>query len=258
MNRKTLTLAAALTVGALGLSIAGAGQALADVKAEVAHRGLTTSAVEGTPQAMTDAIKAGYAGIEFDVRLTKDSRAVVLHDTTMDRTTDCVGPVAKVTLTAAQKCGLTSLEDMIKSVEKSGLKYKWSGLVFVHVKVTLSSGTASGLVNRMKPLTNETGRAIFMLEDPKNQPRLKAAGWKGRQGLMIHTAADWKLVLDPNGPFKVGVTYDATGTTPGYDAVITSERAAAMAKLKRTLWAIVDAPQSAEELAALPITGLFV
>lgn len=220
---------------------------------EVAHRGLFgDGTVESTPAAMTAAIKAKYFGVEFDVRLTSDKRAVVIHDTTFARVApQCAkyGEVKSQTLKTAQKCGMTSLEDMIIHIQAQGKKYKWTGSVYVHVKVTLSSGTAGGLVNRLVPLDNEKGRAVFMLEDEKNQPRLKTAGWKGRQGLMVHTEADWALVSAPTGPFTVAVAYGS---------VITPEHAATMKTLKRELWGMPGYPQSAEELTALPITGLFV
>ena len=247
------TLVAALTLGLMGLSTGMAHAA--EPYREVAHRGLTSHAVENTLQAMTDAIRAKYFGVEFDVRLTKDKRAVVLHDSTMNRTTACSGAIKDVTLAVAEDCGLFSLETMTKHIDSKSKKYKWGGSVYVHVKVTLSDGTAAGLVNRAKSITGYKTRVVFMLEDEKNAPRL-AKTWTGRQGLMIHTANDWKLATDPKGPFKVGVTYD--NGTPGYDAVITTARAAAMAKLKRELWAIEGAPQSAKELAGLKITGLFV
>lgn len=223
---------------------------------EIAHRGLANKAVEGTPQAMTDAIRAGYAGVEFDVRLTKDNRGVVLHDDTMDRTTNCSGKVSSVTMDEAEECGLVSMETMMNHLQAKSVKYKWSGRVFVHVKTSQTSGTAAGLVKRVSVLKDSTKRVTFMLEDERIAPQLTKAGWKGRQGLMVHTATDWSLVLDPKGPFTVAVTYDAG--TPGYDALITTARANGLASLKRELWALPDEPQSRKELAGFKITGLFV
>lgn len=52
----------------------------------IAHRGASSSAPENTLAAFQMAMDAGADGIEFDVRLSKDGRAVVIHDSTLDRT----------------------------------------------------------------------------------------------------------------------------------------------------------------------------
>lgn len=64
----------------------------------VAHRGYSAVAPENTLAAFRAAIDAGADAIEFDVRLTRDGHAVVLHDATVDRTTNGHGEVSKLTL----------------------------------------------------------------------------------------------------------------------------------------------------------------
>ncbi|MFL5789999.1 MAG: glycerophosphodiester phosphodiesterase, partial [Actinomycetota bacterium] len=59
----------------------------------VAHRGAPTERPENTLAAFEAAIAAGAGAVEFDVRLTADGRPVVLHDATLDRTTDGAGLV---------------------------------------------------------------------------------------------------------------------------------------------------------------------
>ncbi len=49
-------------------------------------------------EAFQQAVALGIDGMEFDVRLTSDGRAVVMHDPTVDRTTDGTGTVASMTL----------------------------------------------------------------------------------------------------------------------------------------------------------------
>jgi len=46
----------------------------------------------------TMAGRRGADAIELDVRLTADGAPVVIHDATLDRTTDRTGPVAALTL----------------------------------------------------------------------------------------------------------------------------------------------------------------
>lgn len=59
-----------------------------------AHRGDSAHAPENTMAAFTQAIQAGAHGVEFDVQLSRDGQPVVIHDETLDRTTDGVGRVA--------------------------------------------------------------------------------------------------------------------------------------------------------------------
>lgn len=56
-----------------------------------AHRGSSASAPENTMPAFRRAIEAGADGIEFDVQLSSDGHAVVIHDETLTRTTNGVG-----------------------------------------------------------------------------------------------------------------------------------------------------------------------
>src|SRR5262245_4408992 len=42
--------------------------------------------------------------IELDVKLTKDGVPVVIHDDTLDRTTNCTGPVKGKTLAQLKRC----------------------------------------------------------------------------------------------------------------------------------------------------------
>ena len=62
-----------------------------------AHRGAMDTHPENTLPAFREAIKCGAHMIEFDVYLTKDKRLVVIHDSTVDRTTDGKGKVAELT-----------------------------------------------------------------------------------------------------------------------------------------------------------------
>ena len=58
-----------------------------------AHRGFTKSAPENSLKAVQDAIEAGFKAVEIDVRHTRDDVLVLMHDSTVDRTTDGRGPV---------------------------------------------------------------------------------------------------------------------------------------------------------------------
>jgi glycerophosphoryl diester phosphodiesterase len=64
----------------------------------VAHRGASARAPENTMEAFRLGVEAGADAIELDVHLTKDGQLAVIHDETLDRTTDRTGRVADLTM----------------------------------------------------------------------------------------------------------------------------------------------------------------
>jgi glycerophosphoryl diester phosphodiesterase len=81
-----------------------AGELLGTVRAPgepafvAAHRGGAVEAPENTLPAIQGALAGGFDYVEVDVALTRDRAAVLMHDATVDRTTDGHGPVAALTL----------------------------------------------------------------------------------------------------------------------------------------------------------------
>lgn len=64
----------------------------------VAHRGDWRNAPENSIRAVENCIQIGVEIVEIDIRMTKDSQLVVIHDKTLDRTTTGTGKVADWTL----------------------------------------------------------------------------------------------------------------------------------------------------------------
>lgn len=62
------------------------------------HRGAAGSYPENTMSSFIAAYQAGADGIELDVQMTKDGELVVIHDETVDRTTDGSGYVGELLL----------------------------------------------------------------------------------------------------------------------------------------------------------------
>lgn len=65
--------------------------------AVVAHRGNSSLAPQNTLAAFEAAWRAGADSIEIDIQVTSDGDAAVIHDATLDATTDATGPVAERT-----------------------------------------------------------------------------------------------------------------------------------------------------------------
>ena len=73
-----------------------------------AHRGAMVYAPENTLAAFERAIEQGTYRVEFDLRRTRDGHLVVIHDATVERTTNGSGLVAEMDLAELQKlssCG---------------------------------------------------------------------------------------------------------------------------------------------------------
>ncbi len=64
----------------------------------IAHRGDSAHRPENTLASFASALEIGASLVELDVQLTADGHVVVLHDPTVDRTTDGRGDVRRMTL----------------------------------------------------------------------------------------------------------------------------------------------------------------
>ena len=62
----------------------------------IAHRGYSARAPENTVAALELALDVGATAVEFDLHATRDGTPVLLHDATLDRTTDGTGPLLHV------------------------------------------------------------------------------------------------------------------------------------------------------------------
>lgn len=69
----------------------------------IAHRGTSARFPENTAAAFDHARSLGVDAIEFDLRVSRDGVAVVIHDATVDRTTDGTGAVESLTLAELEK-----------------------------------------------------------------------------------------------------------------------------------------------------------
>jgi len=94
----------------------------------IAHRGGSTDAPENTLAAFQNAIALGVDWLEFDVQMTKDGALVVIHDETVDRTTNGTGAVRDLTLEdirsfdAGQGEKIPTFEEVLQLAKTSGVK----------------------------------------------------------------------------------------------------------------------------------------
>ena len=91
----------------------------------VGHRGNAAYAPENTLESFRQALAAGAECIELDVHLSADGIAVVIHDATLDRTTDATGAVAALPLTRIRQADAGARF----SADGCSFPYRGAGLV---------------------------------------------------------------------------------------------------------------------------------
>ncbi|MEO5985828.1 MAG: glycerophosphodiester phosphodiesterase family protein [Candidatus Limnocylindria bacterium] len=91
----------------------------------VAHRGASRQAPENTMEAFRLAVDSGADAIELDVHLSADGQLAVIHDETLDRTTDRIGTIASQTMDEIRQAdaGATFARD-----DDSGFPFAGRGL----------------------------------------------------------------------------------------------------------------------------------
>ena len=132
-----------------------------------AHRGASGYAPENTLPSFAKAIELGADGVELDVQLTKDGEIVVIHDETIDRTSDGSGWVKDKTLAELRKynynathpeyayAGIPTLRAVYEFLKPAGLT----------INVELKTGIIPypGLVEKVMELTKEMGMEEMVL-----------------------------------------------------------------------------------------------
>lgn len=128
-----------------------------------AHRGAMETHPENTIPAFREAVNAGAHMIEFDVQMTVDGELVVLHDLTVDRTTDGSGKVSELAFAEIRKLDAGSW----KSDEFKGLRIPSFQEVLkempynIWLNVHLKDGKTSSLVAKILAEENRLHQAFI-------------------------------------------------------------------------------------------------
>ncbi len=113
---------------------------------KIGHRGACGHVPENTLASMRKAIELGVDGFEFDIQLSKDGVPVVIHDDTLDRTTNGKGLVSDFTLKELQGFDagngekIPSLQDVINMVDKQTR-------LFIELKAKTSTKPVADIIN---------------------------------------------------------------------------------------------------------------
>ncbi len=93
----------------------------------IGHRGAAALEPENTLLSIERAMDIGVDAVEIDVHLSKDKELVVIHDATVDRTTNGTGPVSSYTvqeikrLDAGKGEAIPTLQEVIDLIDKQVL-----------------------------------------------------------------------------------------------------------------------------------------
>ena len=133
-----------------------------------AHRGASAYAPENTLAAFELAARMGAPAIEFDVKLSSDKQAIIIHDQTLDRTTNGTGAVTSQSLSALRELDAGSwksaefrgekiplLNEVLEAVGKK---------VLINIELTNYATPFDGLVSVVADLVKKHGlqnRIIF-------------------------------------------------------------------------------------------------
>lgn len=140
-----------------------------------AHRGDRVHAPENTLPAFQQAMENGADGVELDAKLTSDGHVIVIHDSTVDRTTDGKGRVVSYSLDAIRNLDagkwfdekfsgtkVPSLEEVFETVGKDKL---------INIELTNYSTPRDGLVIKVCDLIkrhNNHKQIVFSSFFPSN------------------------------------------------------------------------------------------
>ena len=115
------------------------------VPVPIAHRGSRLLWPENTMEAFSGAVALGYRHLETDLHITSDGVLVCIHDDTVDRTTNGVGPVDSFTLEE-----LSDLDAGYRHAGGEGYGFRATGIKVPTLEELASSFSDSSLVVDLK------------------------------------------------------------------------------------------------------------
>lgn len=230
-----MAVAASASLLVVGTSSA---EAAAKYYTVIAHRGDADAAPENTVPAFTSAIAKGTDAIEFDVHYSSSKYPVVIHDATLDRTTNCSGKVSSKSRTQLAKCDagswfgsqfkgtrIPTLEHALSAVKSASPSVR----VILHMKVTPDSTRAKRTMDAVKRYGMQS-RTIVLASNSETFSKMKSAGFSSsRFAYIFNTQAGW------DKKYPIMIPYN----TPAY-----SNRIATVHSRGGVVWPVESHPAS--------------
>jgi len=216
----------------------------------VAHRGASGTHPENTLLAFRAGLRHGAQALELDIRLTADGVPVVIHDPSLDRTTNGTGLVADVTLAALRELdagrgeGVPTLAEVLEQLPEVPC--------VVEIKEVRAAEPARDVLARYEA----AGRVLVGSFQPGALRPFGAAPWH-RAASRRETALWWALSRIGSRP--PGRGYEAFTLPEHHGSLhVVDERFVRQAARGRKpvhVWT-VDDPTHAARLLALGVSGI--
>lgn len=163
-----------------------------------AHRGCSLAYPENTLEAFRAAAEIpGITGIELDVQMSLDKELVVIHDETVDRTTDGTGRVCDYTLAELKRLKISgrdekvssipTLEEVFTALAPVCKKEREEGKFLINIELKNSVIHYEGLEERVLGLVFEFGLTesiVFSSFDPESMGLIKEFYPKAKTGIL--------------------------------------------------------------------------
>lgn len=234
-------------------------------KLVIAHRGNSAFCPENTLVSFQRGLALGADALEFDIRVSRDGTAVVIHDPTLDRTTNGSGPVNALTLDELQRldagCRFTPDGGRTFPFRGQGITIPTLEVVLatfpgVHMVIEIKTRDASAEVKRLLTANGAANRVLIGAFDD-------AAIAPFRGSAFAHSASRRELIrlyarsILPGGPRRL--PYHALAIPPRFKGIpIPVNRLARMARHTggtTHVWT-VDDPEQASGYWAGAVNGI--
>ena len=215
-----------------------------------AHRGGAALWPENSLLAFRNAMALGSDLLEFDVHLTSDGGVAVIHDATVERTTDGTGAVASMTVADLRRLRLKgpegtltrervpTLDEVVEAAAASSVR------LLVEVKGPAPRVRYDGLEERILAVLASAGfqdRATVMAFNPDVIVRVRSLAPLARTTLLVSRGAVERAGARPEATVDWAVAAGVTDV--GLEHTLVDERvvaAARAAKLLLGVWTVND------------------
>lgn len=189
----------------------------------VAHRGESDRYPENSMQGFRGAVYHGADAIELDVRFTKTNVPVVMHDSTMTRTTNCTGLVSSISGAKFESCRIDkpgtsgapftkqqppTLYDALKTISLAEKKVGRKVIVIVEIKGYPSSTSSVITDHQMRRILQRIrlfqgdGRTVLASFSRGNLDKAKKLGFKGKRQYIFPLASNgWNTNYEILNPY---------------------------------------------------------
>ena len=141
----------------------------------VVHKTDPYAAPENTLPGIDAAKADGGDTVEMDVRFSKSGYPVMMHDATLDRTTDCIGPVVDQWASTIKECNAADYSpwETDPAYDSVTVPYAWDAFkravadnlsIVLHVKAAPPDGTAWGYISHYIDYFNWGSRTVIMTD----------------------------------------------------------------------------------------------